>query len=711
MVSLSAVPLKAALPMLRTVEGGVGKIPRRYKRHWNKNGVAAQVIAKFRKKTDGKYRIYIPLKGPAVRNVKPLASVVATLNKLGFRIENYVAGTAVKVNGDDGRVFNIGKLLNKYTSVKNMFDSDPQRASQSGYMVVISCHPYDILGMSTGRHWDMTSCMRLATKKNGDNAGVNAGLMLNDIEQGTLVAYVVENSAPHEKELKALQKTKQRDEETVAKIGKLSARVHKAKNIESPISRLLIKPFYSEDGDVAYRIELAAYGNNVPGFKETVKKWLAKVNENVNLSKEYKLGEGLYNDGIGDTFASRSFYSFRTQAARESYVSNDVTLMHDRVRLVCENRNWLWTIMEADLDYRADESTLSNFIVEVKEADPKFPNSYFVHVLDKIVPEEYLDDIVQGMVVNGNKTIREVLAKSKRAQRFLKRKLAYKPDDWMRVSRDDLRMHAIAYDSRWLNEFVGKHGTPPKTIVKRVLQGDLSPDLSVLDQSLAPVKSFVDSLSFAVSVLHGMRTATQHGREHIDDLYGKGYHVDDLKYTPENAALLNNIGVLMLSSFIDDNTAIVKKLLQLDTKYIEVLAAQSALANLPRDSIYLPQLEKCKEKFPADTTVVVSSLISSHLGNNADQRFTKAMNDFVEWFENVGDFKNKKFVGELLRIAVDKYKARDEYWRRMYAYEKQCEDAYREQTGKEPTEDRRVFMLFKHDMFVKNGWDKEYPPR
>src|SRR5690606_39759878 len=59
--------------------------------------------------------------------------------------------------------FNIGKVVAKNPIAKAAFDNDPQlqNSKDSKINVVISCHPYDIIGMSTGRDWDRQSCMRL----------------------------------------------------------------------------------------------------------------------------------------------------------------------------------------------------------------------------------------------------------------------------------------------------------------------------------------------------------------------------------------------------------------------------------------------------------------------------------------------------------------------------------------------------------------------
>jgi hypothetical protein len=156
--------------------------------------------------------------------------------------------------------------------MRNRFANDPARqAHKDEYTCVISCHPYDIIGMSTGRLWDQMSCMRLGAgkktgKSNDGTDGEYADSLVHDIAKGTLVAYAVKNDDP---------------------------------DIKNPDGRVLLKPFQNaETKEIVYRSASKIYGNTSPGFRETISKFLRQVNGNVAAGR-YDLLRGLYADGDG----------------------------------------------------------------------------------------------------------------------------------------------------------------------------------------------------------------------------------------------------------------------------------------------------------------------------------------------------------------------------------------------------------------------------
>lgn len=245
----------------------------KYRRGWNKDNVGVQILKGFTKgkglKASQQYRLYLPIhaKHPKVKIPPAIKSAVESA---GYVISDYIAGLATQKDGK--RVMKIGKLL-KTDSLRNTFANDTQRQSHKNeYTCVISCHPYDIIGMSTGRTWDQFSCMRLGagSKLNADSNngtdGAYAETVARDVQAGTLVAYAVKNSDT---------------------------------NINSPDARLLIKPFKSATGkEILFRVETKVYGNHVTGFRETVSAFLREVNKNVSAGR-YTLIDGLYNDGAG----------------------------------------------------------------------------------------------------------------------------------------------------------------------------------------------------------------------------------------------------------------------------------------------------------------------------------------------------------------------------------------------------------------------------
>lgn len=204
---------------------------------------ASQYEDLFKKYTDDPkaYRIYLPLvegekttHDPAIQ-----AAVEKEVKAQGFNVTDYAGGYAA--SDDSQRKIRIGKLIDKPTLLK-AFNNDPARQSSklSGkeLMVCISRHPYDVAGMSTDRGW--TSCMSLTD-------GENASYIMQDVTQGTIVAYLIDSND---------------------------------KNIKTPKGRYAIKVFMNETNPKDWILvrEQRAYGSTVPGFKETVDNWLGEVN-------------------------------------------------------------------------------------------------------------------------------------------------------------------------------------------------------------------------------------------------------------------------------------------------------------------------------------------------------------------------------------------------------------------------------------------------
>lgn len=294
MVSLAALPLKTAVE---------------YSRNWNKNGVGVQAIRSF-VKDKRRFRHYIDLKRPTSMVVPIPDNVRAAVEAAGYKIEDYRAGLASTKDGK--RVMKIGKILSALKDEKLLaeFVNDKNRQGRGYYTVVISAHPYDVIGMSTGRDWDMVSCMRLGdgadySRTNDGTTGSRAEYIKNDVAEGTLVAYVVQNIDLLQDEIATLEKEWMRgpiQKEKMELLDKLKRRLRDAKNVRAPKARLLIKPFYNAEGDIYWKVERKVYGEAIPGFTAAVEEWLKEVNANAKRGV-YKLARGLYNDGIGaDTF-------------------------------------------------------------------------------------------------------------------------------------------------------------------------------------------------------------------------------------------------------------------------------------------------------------------------------------------------------------------------------------------------------------------------
>ena len=242
-VSISAVPLSIARPYLKN-----------FKRHYPK------IFNRFGS-GEKKDRINIPLNASRpIVDVKPNKAVEDYLHSKGYTIENYFQGTA---RDKYGRTPSIGKIVKDNPEIKQLFDSDPNRKAanltKSNFTVVISRHPYDLIGMSFDRGW--TSCMDLKSslpyKKH----------IKDDIKKGTLVAYLVKNDDL---------------------------------NINRPTSRLLIKPFYSKSGERLMVLD-KTYGAELLDFRLTVLNFLEHFNSG-NSEGVYFIDEDLYADDDFDMF-------------------------------------------------------------------------------------------------------------------------------------------------------------------------------------------------------------------------------------------------------------------------------------------------------------------------------------------------------------------------------------------------------------------------
>lgn len=118
--------------------------------------------------------------------------------------ESYIKGFVTQ----DKQQYKIGKLLNKWyqedddedlLNYLESFRDDPLRKkSRKPYLVVVSKHPYDVLGASTDRHW--VSCINLGgaiiyTKEKDDrekSKQMNAENLVNSLNNPYMVAYLVD---------------------------------------------------------------------------------------------------------------------------------------------------------------------------------------------------------------------------------------------------------------------------------------------------------------------------------------------------------------------------------------------------------------------------------------------------------------------------------------------------------------------------------------
>ncbi|MFA5025407.1 MAG: hypothetical protein WC503_02800 [Candidatus Shapirobacteria bacterium] len=217
----------------------------------------------------GKNRITIPFKNEEVSDyVDP--DISNLLYNLGWNIISYIKGTVYKINDPEKKVRKLIDILNKEDlgpmnkvrkELIKTFTNDPKRKGaniQDAY-IVISRHPYDIAGMSTGRGW--TSCMNL------DN-GAEAHYVPLEIKGGTIVAYLVKG---HDK------------------------------NITRPIGRVAIRPFVKIGGsEIKMVVCPRAFGDTPEkNFIKEVTDWVNKSFPDVSIGvytiDDYKFYAGDYH--------------------------------------------------------------------------------------------------------------------------------------------------------------------------------------------------------------------------------------------------------------------------------------------------------------------------------------------------------------------------------------------------------------------------------
>jgi hypothetical protein len=206
----------------------------------------------------GKNRIYFDIKKkPTISKSVVYPLVKKELENNGYSIseEDYIEGKITDPNNEKARL-KIGRVLNKLKVGKdiiNSFSQDPVRTSVNNLLIVISRHPYDLAGMSTDRDWD--SCMEI-------NTGSNRHYVEIDIEEGTIIAYLISKND---------------------------------RNINRPYSRILIKPYSNSKNEIKLGVSTKAYGVEKELIRQETKKIIKKFNGIID--NVYERNSKLYPDG------------------------------------------------------------------------------------------------------------------------------------------------------------------------------------------------------------------------------------------------------------------------------------------------------------------------------------------------------------------------------------------------------------------------------
>jgi hypothetical protein len=162
----------------------------------------------------------------------------------------------------DGREIRIGKLfyrLGRQDLLKSYEESKQNTLKEGNYKIVISRHPYDIIGQSTGRGW--SSCMDLRDDR-FDKKFIESWYGLSkQIKQSHLVSYLVREND---------------------------------RNIKTPMARIMIVrrswPYGSHGTTITkepFKIDDHVYGTKVKGHLDFLTKWIEDYN-NEELEKQIK---------------------------------------------------------------------------------------------------------------------------------------------------------------------------------------------------------------------------------------------------------------------------------------------------------------------------------------------------------------------------------------------------------------------------------------
>lgn len=161
----------------------------------------------------------------------------------------------------------VRKNVDEHMSLTKIFNTDPIRQhtknTNDDHQVVISRDPYDVAGMTSGRPWEDTSCMRLPYSYNeGDSGGAYHRRIAEDYAHHTMVAYLT-----HKGDDKA----------------------------ENPIARTLLKRFTNSQGHDIWRPETRPYGKGSDSFTNTVSKFAEKEMPGADGFSYHKQAD-LYDD-------------------------------------------------------------------------------------------------------------------------------------------------------------------------------------------------------------------------------------------------------------------------------------------------------------------------------------------------------------------------------------------------------------------------------
>lgn len=310
-----------------------------------------------------KDRLIYPIELKKVDESTTRDTILSTLGRLGYSVKSlkdYIDGYAYDAKNNKVR---IGKILDKeQPELLYFFKTDKIRFAKKEYVVVISRHPYDIAGMSSDRSWQ--SCMTLSTRcieyKEPQDEGINAQAIEQDIQQGSIIAYLVPK-----KEVQPNGKVK----------------------LRRPLARILMKPNPATDGNFYYTVGHMYPSESFPDFKNFVNDWVQNnINNDIPKGVKVYRNNKLYDDFGRDIPIGFQFYNgdyFADDIMKKLLIKNNQRYLDNQVYL---NSNFSGNILSFNINIQLmfDNNIPSEFI-QISKVDQNDRPQHMSFILDKKV--------------------------------------------------------------------------------------------------------------------------------------------------------------------------------------------------------------------------------------------------------------------------------------------------------------------------------------
>jgi hypothetical protein len=388
---MEALSLQRYASVLGDVKNLVSNEPDMYQ--WNPKYLEKEFRESPLEKDRQAYRLFIPLGSPVKYRI------IKLFDKYGLKLISYKTGKVVSPVPGATYPLNIGAVLNDLINNKGLMkkydivlrnpedkkeaiellrlfakDNDNRQKDDGTTTIgpddepkwiVISRHPYDIAGMSTGREW--TSCQNL----------VSGGLceyVPQDIAAGSIVAYLIKDSDRTET-------------------------VNKGDVLRNPLSRTMIVPYINNRGETAYGISNKQYtkDNRNPIFPIIVKQWVDELNKKKGIRGIYRLHSGVYGEVESRIIADDEYDAImKLSSSREYFVKNrDIVI--NRIK----NLDNIEDIKELKALYMNDLFKNIHFFFERTDDAQWFVKTFY----DEIQNDSHLDIIgiiIKSLMFNYN---------------------------------------------------------------------------------------------------------------------------------------------------------------------------------------------------------------------------------------------------------------------------------------------------------------------